>query len=427
MVSGIRFSPKGPNDGLASSIRKNHAIQRVGDWACWGALSVVLALTGCGKTEPSASAKEPPASNASARSVKVWTTEVLPKERTVKATGSLAAYEQATLAAKIQGRLQNVEIDLGSILRKGELIAQIDPTDLRLRVEQADALLAQARARLGLPLDGSDDTVEPEQTSVVRQTRAILDEAKANRDRLHELTRQGIASKSEWDTVEAAFRVAQSKHEDALEEVKNRQALLAQRRAELAIAKQELADTSVFAPYDCAIQERQGDVGEYVVLGAPIATVVRMNTLRLRLDVPERDAFAISRGQQVRLTVEGSTNVFGGYIERLSPVIDEQTRILRVEADVPNPGPLRPGGFARAEIIVETNSPTLAVPKAALSVFAGIEKVFVVEQGKAAERLVETGRSWDDSVEILQGVKPGEQVVLNPGNLRSGETLTITR
>ena len=384
---------------------------------------IFFAGAGCNEAKPSVPAKTQAA--APLRDVQTWTVQLQPRERVVKAAGSLASYEQSTLGAKVAGRLQSIAVDLGSVARKGEVIAQIEPTDYRLRLQQSEALLAQARVRLGLPLDGTDDTIDPENTSVLRQTRAVLDEAVANRERLDELTRQGIASKAERETVEATYRVALGRHQDSLEEVKNRQALLAQRRAELEIAKQNLADTEIQAPYDCAIQARIAGTGEYLALGDPVMTVVRMNPLRLRLEVPERDAISIKQGQNVRLAIEGSTNIYTGLIERLIPVIDEAARILRVEADVPNPGPLRPGAFARAEIVVENSSPSLAVPKSALVVFAGSEKVFVVEDNKSVERPVRTGREWSDSIEITRGLRLGERLITNPGNIRAGEAVNV--
>lgn len=357
--------------------------------------------------------------------MKVWKVELQPRERIVKAPGALASHEQSTLSAKVAGRLQSISVDLGAIAKKGELIALIEPTDYKLRVQQSEALLSQARVRLGLPLDGTDDTINPENTSVLRQTRAVLNEAEANRDRLTELTKQGIASKAERDTVEAAYQVALSRHQDALEEVKNRQALLSQRRAELEIARQNLADTEVRAPFDGAIQQRLADTGEYLVVGAPVVSIVKMNPLRLRLEVSERNALYIKEGQKVRLTIDGSTNVYHGVVQRLSPVIDELTRILRVEADVPNPGDLRPGAFARGEIVIEDNAPALAVPKEALVVFAGSEKVFVVEGEKSVERPARSGREWSDTIEITRGLKPGDRLIINPGNIRAGEMVKI--
>jgi RND family efflux transporter MFP subunit len=219
--------------------------------------------------------------------------------------------------------------------------------------------------------------------------------------------------------------VAINRQRDAMEEVRNRQALLAQRRAEVAIAKQQLDETMIKAPFDGIIQERRASQGEYLSIGSPVATVVRSDILRLRLEVPERRASVIKEGNPVRLTVTGDTNIYRGEIKRLSPMLSDLNRMLMVEADVPNPGRLRPGFFAQADIVVNTNEPALTVPLDALVTFAGVEKVLTIKEGKAQERPVTSGRRGTNWVEILTGLKTGEAVVRHPGNLRTGEPVVI--
>jgi HAE1 family hydrophobic/amphiphilic exporter-1 len=155
--------------------------------------------------------------------------------------------------------------------------------------------------------------------------------------------------------------VAQSRYQDAIEEIRNRQALLVQRRTELALAKQQLSDTSVYAPMDGIVQEKRASVGEYLAAGAPIANIVRMDPLRLRAEVPERAAQDVRVGQSVRVTVEGDPNAYLGQIRRLSPTISEQNRVLVAEADVSNNGRLRPDAFAHADIITNDVAPGYAL------------------------------------------------------------------
>ena len=100
--------------------------------------------------------------------------------------------------------------------------------------------------------------------------------------------------------------------------------------------------------------------------------------------------------------------------------------MLLVEADVPAQGSLRPGNFARAEIVVAENEPGLSVPAAAIVTFAGVEKVVVIQEGKALEKTVTVGRQGADWVEILSGLASGEKVVLGPAGLRTGQALIIS-
>lgn len=347
-------------------------------------------------------------------------------ERTVTAVGSLIAYEQATLSIKVPGRLQTVAVDLGSVAKKGDLLAQVDPRDYELRVKQAAAALAQSRAMLGLPPDGTNDVVEIESTSLVKQAKAVFDEAGQNRERVLSLAKAGISSPAEVDTAEAAYRVALNRYEAALEEARTRQATLAERRAALELAQQQLQDTTLRAPFDGAIQARAAGLGEFLAAGTPVVMLVRTDPLRLRLEVPEREAPGVRSGQLVRIHVEGDTNSCAGRIARLSPAINEQNRMLIIEADIPNDGSLRPGVFVRGDIVTKEQDEGLAVPSSALIAFAGLEKVVVIQEGKALEKNVAVGRRGPDWVEIVSGLSSGERVVLNPGNLRTGQLVTVT-
>ena len=165
------------------------------------------------------------------RTVRTVLVATRPMERIVTTTGSLAAHEAATLSVKIGGRLKNLPVDIGTVVKKGDLIAQVEPRDYELRMQQSAAALAQSRAVVGLPLEGDMDQFEPEKTSAVKQAKAVLDEASKNRERIQSLSKEGIAPPSEVDTVEAAYKVAFNRYDAALEETRNRQGILAQRRA----------------------------------------------------------------------------------------------------------------------------------------------------------------------------------------------------
>ncbi|HSS20548.1 MAG TPA: efflux RND transporter periplasmic adaptor subunit [Pyrinomonadaceae bacterium] len=358
--------------------------------------------------------------NKSARQVRTARVEQTPFGETVTANGTLAAFDQSTAGVKVAGRLSSISVDLGSVVRRGQMIAQIEPNDYKLRVQQSEAALSQARARLGLSPEGNDDKVSADQTGTVRQAKAQLDEARLNRERAVRLVEQGIVAKADFDSADATYKVAQSRYQDALEEIRNRQALLAQRRSEVALARQQLADTAVYAPIDGIVQLKRASVGEYLAAGAPVVDIVRMNPLRLQAEVPERDAATVRFGQNVRVSVEGDNKVYVGQIKRLSPVITQQNRMLMVEADVQNDGSLRPGSFAKAEIVTNDAKMAVTVPNNAIVTFAGIEKVIVVQNGKAVEKPITTGRRSAEFTEILAGINVGEEVIVDPGNLQSG-------
>ncbi len=389
-----------------------------------GLLTCVLSLA-CKSDYPASARQTRPGDANTARQVKTTAVVETPFGETVTANGTLAAYDQTTVSGKVPGRIRTITVDLGSVVRRGQLIAQLEPGDYRLRVQQAEAALAQARARLGLSPDGQDDRVDLEQTGTVRQARAVMEEARLNRERAVKLVEQGVVARSDYESADATYKVALSRYQDAVEEIRSRQGLLAQRRSEVSLARQQLTDTSVFAPLDGIIQEKRASVGEFVASGAPLVNIVKMDPLRLRAEVPEREAGAVRAGQNVRVTVDGDTNVYVGQITRLSPVITEQNRMLVVEADVRNNGKLRPGAFARAEIVTNDAKMAVTVPNNAIITFAGIEKVIVVNNGKAQEKPITTGRRSGDWTEIVAGVNLGEKVVVDPGNLQSGQAVEV--
>jgi len=286
--------------------------------------------------------------------------------------------------------------------------------------------LQQARVRLGLAPDASDQSVVLEQTTIAREARATADAARSQMERAQQLFTKGLVPKADFDATDFAYKIAETKYENALEEARNRQALLAQRRSELEIARQQLADAVLYAPTSGMIRQREANAGQYVAAGAPIATLVQMHPLRLRTAVPEREARSIRPGLPVRVTVEGAPGVHPGRVARISPSFDEANRTLLVETEVSNTaGILRPGAFARAEIIVSSGQRALMVPPSSIVNFAGIDRVFVVKDGKASEKRIRTGRHMETGVEVLEGIEAGDSVVINPGNMRDGETVAI--
>jgi RND family efflux transporter MFP subunit len=385
-------------------------------------------VTGCGSDYPATGA--PPRAEREAvtpRSVRVIPAAQDTVARGSVVTGTLAAEDQVVLGFKVNGRLSEIAVDLGSRVRQGQVIARLDPTDFRLRVQQAEAALQQARARLGLSPDGRDDRVDPEHTPLVRQAQAMLHEARRSHQRMTTLWERQLIARAELDSATATLQVAEGRYADAIEEVRNRQAVLAERRSDLAIARQQLSDSELKAPLDGAVRQRHVSAGEYLAAGSPIVTVVRMHPLRLRLAVPERVAADVRVGQQVNVKVEGDRTVYQGQVARLSPAISEEDRTLLIEAKVPNEhGRLRPGAFAEAEIITAAEEQAIFVPASSIVTFAGIEKVMTVRDGLSFETRVQTGRRIEDRVEIVEGLKPEELVVVEPGNLVGGQSVTVS-
>src|SRR5262245_61711166 len=342
-----------------------------------------LLLSSC-NTAPAAATSErngrPDHSAAATRQVETIVAEEKGIDQLVVVTGTLAADQEVVLGFKVSGRLADIPVDLGSSIEKGQPIARLDTTDFELRVRQADAALQQARVRLGLSPDAADSSVNLENTAIAKQARAEMDAARSRLERAKQLFDKGLLPKADFDTTNSGYKVAEAKYEDSLEEARNRQALLAQRRSELEITRQQLADSVLYAPISGMIRQRNANSGQYLSAGTPVATVVQMHPLRLRTSVPEREARMIRTGQSVRVTVEGAPGTHEGRVARISPSFDESNRTLLVETEVSNiAGVLRPGAFSRAEIVVAAGYRALLVPQAAIVSFAGIDRVFTVK------------------------------------------------
>lgn len=330
-------------------------------------------------------------------------------QRSVEAVGSLAADEEVVVAAQVAGELSQLSVDFGSYVGQGQVIAVIDQRDAKLKVEQAEATLKQTMARLGMR---EGERYDPQQNAEVKVAKAALDWAKLDLDRATKLIENGDVARSVYDQSMINHASAQARYQAALDAVNQQLALVEQQRAALALARKTITDTVVRAPISGAVKEKAASRGSYLPVNGRIVTLVRINPLRLRAEIPEHAAGAVRTGQMMNLTVESFPGVtYSGRVVRIGPSLNEQTRALTVEAEVANPGnQLRPGMFAKARLITANEAPAVLVPMSAVANAAGLSKVFVIENGKASEKIVKTGLIDGEMIEIVEGVRAGETV-----------------
>ncbi len=386
-----------------------------------GPLALFLLAPSCAPPESARAEADEGVAAPSEHEASTSAARLEPWALTLRVTGELVAFEEVTLSSEVSGRLASLTVDVGSRVRAGELVASVETRDYELGVTLAEAAVQAARARLASGGGNGADQHRSEDTAIVREAQAALDEARRERERLRTLLRDQTVAQSAFDAAEARFLGAESRLQGAFEQVEVSRAVLAQREAELAIARAELADTRIVAPFDGAVAERLAGTGEYLSVGRAVLRLVRFDPVRLRLEVPERDAHRVQVGLEVRFEAAPGSFVAGSLV-RISPELDARTRTLVVEAELANPdGRLRPGAFVRAEIVVDPDAPALVVPPNALVRFAGVDKVFVVQDGVAVERYVAVGRQAEGRVEVLSGLAAREVVVLAPGGLKAGE------
>ena len=180
-------------------------------------------------------------------------------------------------------------------------------------------------------------------------------------------------------------------------------------RARVVLARKAAADTSIRAPFSGHVAERVVSVGDYVTRGARVATIVRVDPMRIELTIPEQSVSLIKVGQPVRVAVEAYPGEsFTATVRYVSPSLRADQRALTVEAIASNPdGRLKPGLFATASIQQPQSAPALLVPASAVETVAGTSRVYVVKGDKAEERIVTLGETVGNQVEITSGVAEG--------------------
>jgi len=387
----------------------------------WAVFSILLAGCSGPYSSPTVSAKN----EGKPIRVHVFRASLQTIPEVITATGELSAEDTATISAKVAGRIEKLNVDLGSLVEQGQVLAELEKDDYAFRVKQAEAMVEQTRARLGLS-DGSNDQVDPLNTSVVKQAEASLKEARLMYNNSSELFKQGVVSNVDFQRAGVALQAAEARHQAAVESVYQARAELLERRAALALAKQQLADTTILAPFRGAIIRRPATPGEYLPVNAPIVLLVRQNPLRLRLQIPERLSTKVRPGQRIDVHVEGLTVHRSGTVVRLSPSIEAANRSLLVEAEIPNPdNVLRAGSFAEGIITVNPQAQGIAVPPRAIVNFAGVDRVFIVQNKTVAERIVKLGRHLENgSVEITSGLNDGDLVISEPSEkLPAGQSV----
>ncbi len=382
----------------------------------------LLAIS-CGGSR--ANTRNEPSSTEAVRAVDVTTAPAIKRElpRFFEATGSLAGDQQTDVAPSVAGKVVAIGVDLGTYVKSGQMIVRLDDVDSKLRVQQAQAQLEQAKAALreaeekvGLR---SGQSFDAERVPEVVNARVALNLAEKNLRRAEKLIESGDISRSFYDEQKAQRDQLKEQYEAALSFARQRYAAVATARAnvanaesQLGLARRSLSYALVYSPIDGFVAERNADLGEYVSPTTKVATIVRVNPLRIRIDIPEQAIPEVKVGQSVSVTTSAWPDKnFSGHIARVSPNVSANSRTLSVEAEIDNSsGTLKPGQFASVRILQERSQPAVLVPLRGVRTEAGVSRVFVIKDGHVQERLVQLGQTESDLVEIKSGVTEGEQV-----------------
>jgi len=384
--------------------------------------AAALALAGCKR-----SAGQSNAANASPTPnvVQVSTSAAIVRQlpQFFEGTGSLAANQQTDVAPETSGKVAAVGVDIGSFVSKGQMLVKLEDADFKDRILQAQAQLDQQKAtlqqnmaKIGLK---PGQKFNPENVPEVAAARAALDLAEKNLRRSEKLVESGDIPRATYDLQKSQRDQAAEQYQALIHQaqqnyaaVANSQAAVDAAQTNLSLAKRNLTYTVVPAPMAGYVSERPADVGEYISPQQKVATIVSLNPLRVRIDVPEQSIPQVHAGESVSVTVAAYPDrSFAGRVARISPSVTPSSRTMTVEADVDNPNAeLKPGQFATIRILLPQSAPAVLVPQRALRTISGATYVFVIKNGFAQQRLVQTGQTEGDLIELKSGIAADEIV-----------------
>ena len=369
----------------------------------------VLCTVSCSKTSGKA------VDNASPRplSVRVLPVEQKQVRRNIESVGSLFPLDEVTVSSEVEGRVDQVLVDVGDHVSAGQTIVKVVQTELQLTLDQQRASLQQARARLGLQASG-DDLKDVRTAPEVKKAAADLADAEQKYVRAKTLYEQGLLPKQNFDEAESRHNAARAAYDLSVQAVENLRAQLAQSKAATSLAQKKVGDSMIRAPFAGQVKERSVTQGQYLKVQTPVMVIVNVDPMRVRLRVPEKMAAWVKTGQEVTVSVEAYPGrAFTGKITRINPSVDQQTRAFEVEALIDNrEALLKPGFFVKATIPSSFVADALIVPQDALLYVYGVYKVFVIDGNTLKEREVKIGERTGDEVEIVEGLSAGERVAL---------------
>ena len=294
-------------------------------------------------------------------------------QRTLSLSGSLSPVLQSTVRSKVPGEVQKVTVREGDRVAEGQVIATIDATDLRARLDAQVASLEESRAKETL--------------------------ARKNRENNQALLRQNFISQNAFDTTQSTYEAAAAAVRSA--------------EAQVRIAEKALQDAVVRAPFAGVVSRRMVNVGEKLSVDSPLFTVVDLGHMEIEAPAPAAEIPSVKVGQLAQFRVDGfGERAFEGRIDRINPSADAASRAITLYVAIPNrDGALKGGMFAKGQLILDKAPASAVVPSGAVREEAGQAYVFTIENGKLARRPVTLGLREEGLVEVRSGLETGVPVV----------------
>ena len=391
--------------------------------------------------------------------VKAILVEVVPVRqgniaKEIKFTGNIEANTKVQVYPKITAKIEEMKVDSGDTIKKNDVIALLESDELQAQLAQAEAALEGVQAKWAQMEVGAREEELAQAEDLVAKARANLKDAENNYGRMRALFERGTIARRQFEAAELSYTVAKADLNSAIERLKmiregatreDRQALeaqVSQARAALDLARIRLSHARITSPIGGTVSERFFDPGNLAVPAKALVTIVQMDPVKVIVYFPENQIRYIEPGIHAQLTVAAYPDkLFYGGIDKVSPTLNPETRMFSAEIKVLNKeGFLRPGMFTSVSLSVDPHPDALVVPKEAVLYReeylgnAGSGKgevhrshyLFVIEDGRARMRTIVLGHESGTAVEVSEGLKRGERVVIRGMHqLKDGDRVTV--
>ncbi len=428
---------------------------------------LTLLLLGCDPPEPSPPGAQTAKSSDGASIIK-------PERRTIRRTieqpGTIQAFEETPLYAKVAGFVKEMRVDIGDQVKSGDLLAELLVPELDEELKQKVALVEQNQAEIKqaeAALAAADAYCQTTAAKVKEaeagraSAEALVARWKGELQRLEKVSKTTLdpqtleetryqmrSAEAGRDEVEAKVLSARAAHDEALAKKAKAAADVSAAKARLGVAQAAerrvaalVSYTKIRAPYPGVITRRNVDTGAFLQpspgsKGEALLVIMRQDKVRIYVDVPEMAVPFISKDTPAHVRVPAlGGEIFAGAVTRTSWALDAKARTLRAEIDLPNPeGKLRPGMYSYATLVAE-RSGALTLPATALITQGDQTFCYRVADGKAVRTHVQTGLSGNGQVEVLRWQKPGkegawldftgrEEIVATASSVTDGQSIT---
>ncbi len=363
--------------------------------------------------------------------------------QTIDMIGTLNCFEEIPISAKVDGTILNLHCDVSTRVPAGELLIEIDPESYELDVKQAQRSLEVDLAKLGLHMLPPADW-DIQATPSVVQAQARFNLAENRLQRLRKLAADNAASDADLDAAISEFSTGKAERDSQILAANASLATIQMKQTALEIAQRKLKDTRIVAPAPSrelpisvsagappslfVVSERMVSEGAYVRSGTQVLKLVIDAKLKLKASVPEKFSSVIALGQQASISTAAQTAAIAGFVTNIYPTVDPTNRTFEIEIQVDNQDRrLMPGNFAKASVQIGQRDNATTVPLESIVSTAGMNKVFVLEDGKAREYQVRLGTQSNEWVEILDPPFPANVSVLTSGHaqLSSGSLVQV--